>query len=273
MASNHEKRLAAIRREQFENEDQYASAIALENQLFAAQQERYRQEHSFADGFKLDLIEIGKQGQQAFAQGLSQAMVDAFSEGDKAFQKFAANFMKQIAQMILQALILRSIQSIFMGSGGQVGPTSGQVSAGAARLAASGLEGVGEVNRATFFPGFNVIAGEAGREVMTVLARPQLMNFGGIAAQVGMAGPNRLAIVNAGALQKAQRRAMGGSDMSLPGDGLAGGEGGRSVVEISLAPGLEASVVKKAVKGSVVEVTRQLTVSGPLATNARRLSQ
>jgi hypothetical protein len=181
--------------------------------------------------------------------------------------------MKQIAQMILQAMILRAIQSIFLGSGGQVGPTSGQVSAGAARLAASGLEGVGEVNRATFFPGFNVIAGEAGREVMTVLARPQLMNFGGIAAQVGMAGPNRLAIVNAGALQKAQRRAMGGSDMSLPGDGLAGGEGGRSVVEISLAPGLEANVVKKAVKGSVVEVTRQLTVSGPLATNARRLSQ
>jgi len=55
-----------------------------------------------------------------FAQGWRRALVDAFSEGDKAFQKFAANFLRAIAQMILQSLILRGVQSIFLGGGGQV---------------------------------------------------------------------------------------------------------------------------------------------------------
>jgi hypothetical protein len=107
------------------------------------------------------------------------------------------------------------------------------------RFAANGLPGVDSVSRPTYFPRFNVVAGEAGREMLTVLARPRFMEVGGLEAVVGNAGPNRLAITNA--------------------DALAGhGVSGRAVIEVVPAPGYEARIVENAIEGATVKVTQEM---------------
>ena len=54
--------------------------------------------------------------------------------------------------------------------------------------AASGVAGVSELTGPTYFPRFNVLAGEAGREMMTVLARPRTLSIGGANAIIGSVG-------------------------------------------------------------------------------------
>lgn len=64
---------------------------------------------------------------QSFSQGLSNSFIE-IAEGTKdmgkAFEDFAKNFLKQMAQMIIQAQILKAIQGMGLGfaEGGMVGP-------------------------------------------------------------------------------------------------------------------------------------------------------
>lgn len=180
--------------------------------------------------FQLQLQELKMATMQEFAGGLSHAIVSAFEEGDKAFQKFAQNFMRAVAEMILQLLIMRALTSVFGGATAAAG--GGQFPS---RFAGGGTA---EVNSPTFFPRFNVIAGEAGREVMTVLSRPRFERINGVPAQVGMANGQRLAITNADALSRA-----GGGD----------GAGGRIKIQIGLAPEVKAEIVENSVKGAMVQ--------------------
>jgi hypothetical protein len=212
-----------------------------------------KERHRLSSLIAVDMKELGATMIRDFAGGLSHAIVSAFEEGDKAFQKFAVNFMKAMAEMILQALILRAIQS-FLGGGGQVGATGDfNSNRNVTNLAARGgffpimaANGVSDVSSPTFFPKFNVVAGEAGREVMTVLAKPRLVNFNGLSAQVGRAGNNRLAITSADALAS---RAGGG------------GAGGNVQVVISLTPGLKGEIVQASLENVTVHMQQDTTLS------------
>jgi hypothetical protein len=276
MTLNHEARVRDIQQLNFENEDQYANALELERQLYLAEEDRYQKAHSFYGLLRQDLKQLQQEGAQAFSQGLAGAIVDSFEQGDKAFQKFAANFLRLIAQMILQAIILRIVQgaigSINWGGGGV--PLN--FSAGGGSYPNLAADGINDVPAKTYFPRFNVIAGEAGREVMTVLSRPYQANIAGITAQIGNAGPRKLAIVDAAALaSKARRMADGGGavpDAQYGGGGDSVGQNGKGVLEVSLSAGLEARIVQQATQSAVVEVTRQMQRSSSLNQAMRRFS-
>jgi ribosome-binding factor A len=268
---NHEKRMRQLRELEFEDDNRYAELMAMEEQLHQAEQQRVEASHSFSEGLKQDMEGVAEAGKQAFASGLATAMVDAFEGGDKAFQKFASNFLRMIAQMILQALILRAINSVIGGlaGGGQV------MAARGVQMAAGGVDGVSEVSNSTFFPKFNVVAGEAGREVLTVLSRPRSMNVAGIAAQVGNVGRRQLAIVDYNDLAKmggARRMADGGSSSGGGWSGSGGGGvGGRVQIHLSLEPGLRADWVNEASNVSVDKVTREMGTHSVLSETTKRL--
>jgi hypothetical protein len=246
LENNHQQRLQQISETRFATAQQYEDALALEEQLHQAEIKRFEDQHNASELLKLDLKEIERTGVQAFSQGLATAIVGAFEEGDKAFQKFAANFLKEIAKMILQALILRALQSFGFGlsSGGQASALAG----GGMRFAADGLQ---EVSAPTFFPKFNVLAGEAGREVLTVLARPRFERVNGIPAQIGMAGGRRLAITSADAL-----------------------EGARHVnIKVTLSPGLKAEIVENSVEGARVAIAQDMGENTAISRATRKLTQ
>jgi len=60
---------------------------------------------------------IGVQGVQAFANDLSGALVDFVTTGEQKFDEMAANFLKNIAKMILQVQILNALKA-GLGPGG-----------------------------------------------------------------------------------------------------------------------------------------------------------
>lgn len=87
---------------------------------------------------------------------------------------------------------------------------------------------------------------------MTVLSRPKMMQFGGIEAAVGRAGPHGdLAITRAA--------------------DLARGGGGRSEVVIRLEPGLRGEIVQEAVGGARVVIVRDMGQDTDLSQATRRL--
>jgi lambda family phage tail tape measure protein len=194
---------------------------------------------------------------QAFAQGLSTAIVDWASgvkDADDAFREFAQNFLRQIATMILQQLILNAIQRGL----GALGFTSGSSGSSAAAggifpraMAAGGIAGVDMVSRPTYFPRFNVLAGEAGSEWLTVLSRPRMMDLGGISAAVGEAHGRTMALA--------------------PAAQVAGGGGGRGVLEIRLSPGLQGAMVGEAIRGARVVVVQDMSQDSDLSKATRRL--
>ena len=178
-----------------------------------------------------------------FASGFSNAFM-SFIQGTKsageAFAEFAERFLASIAEMIMQQEVLNVIKSAFFGGGGVA--VAGAADGGIfPTMAASGISGVGALSTPTYFPKFNVVAGEAGTEALTVLARPRMMDIGGMNAVVGQAGSQTLAITNAAALA-----------------GAAGGVSGTAVIEIQPAAGYEASIVSSAILGAVVKVTSAL---------------
>jgi hypothetical protein len=251
--ADHEKRKRMISELKFADEDRYIEMMALEEQLHQAQLKRVQDEKNFSELMKKDLHDIEVQGVQAFSQGLAGAMIDAFEEGDKAFQKFASNFLRQIAQMILQSLILNSLKSIGLGLSG-----GGLVSANAAggvHFAAAGMMGMS--SGPTFFPKFNTIAGEAGREMLAVLARPNSVSLrNGVAAQFGTVRGQEMALVGGRAL-----RQMSGE----------GGAGGQVAITVTLGPGLEASIVNKASNVAVQKVTSDMGSHTALSEATKRL--
>lgn len=193
-----------------------------------------------------ELQKLGQQAAETFSSGLANAIVRAFTEGGKAFKEFAANFLAQMAQMILQTIIFNAIKNSSFG--GMIGLAQGGV-----RFAASGLAGVQSVASPTYFPKFNVVAGEAGREMLTVLARPRMMEVGGVAAVVGSAQGRQMAITDASALER-------------------GGAGGTIVIQVQGTPDFEARVVSNSVKGAVVQVANDMRQDTPIARGVKGLT-
>jgi len=204
----------------------------------------------------MTMQEMNVQMAESFASGMAGAFV-AFVSGTKsageAFKEFAASFLQMIAQMILQQMILNALKSSglfgFAGGGTAMAASGGVFP----RYAASGLAGVSEVSAATYFPKFNVVAGEAGREMLTVLAKPRMMSIGGMDAVVGNAGNNRLAITDADALAR------------------RGGAGGTIVVEVRGTRDFEARIVNSSVEGAIVRVQNDMATDSQLARATKNL--
>jgi len=258
MQINHEERVRMINEEKFETQEQKNEAIALEKELTRVTQERFEKTQTWNGALSKDMTEIGQEAKRMFANGLGTAIVDSFEEGSKAFQKFAANFTKQLAEMILQAIIFRSL----FGATGYGGLIGGILGGGGGTAAAQGGQfvnkfaagGVAEVSSPTYFPKFNVLAGEAGREVMTVLSRPQLTLINGVPAQVGYANGQRLAITSADALSGTGSAAMRGS----------------AVVRVELAPGLVASIKHDSIEGARVQIVQDMNSDSNLSRVTRQ---
>jgi hypothetical protein len=203
---------------------------------------------------KLHVLTVGQMEAQAannFASGFSSAFV-SFVNGTKsaqqAFAEFAQSFLSSIAEMILQQEVLSVIKSAFFSGGGTAvsggsGDAGGELKMayGGMIMAAGGISGIGSLSTPTYFPKFNVVAGEAGTEALTVLARPRMMDIGGMRAVVGQAGNQTLAITSAAALA-----------------GGAGGVSGTAVIMIQPSPGYEASIVSNAIQGAVLKVTSDM---------------
>ena len=263
---HHQERMRQIGQQRFATVEAYQEAFNAENKLYEAELKRATFSQQVALRLEVDLRDLAAQGIQLFAGGLAGAIVSAFEEGDKAFQKFAQRFLKAMAEMILQTLILKAIQSV-LGGGGQVSSGGGgaATTANIPQLAGAGgwfagairaAGGVDSVSSPTYFPKFNVLAGEAGREVMTVLAQPRMVNFGGLSAQVGMAGSNRLAITSADAL--AAR--------------AGGGAGGTIDIRVTMSPGLKAEIVSSSVKGARLTVIQDLNENSAISRGVKALT-
>ena len=183
--------------------------------------------------------------------------------------------MAQIAQMIMQALILRTLMAAFGAAfDGAATGAGGTASAGVAPAGAgSGTFGFAEggfaprqmalggfqtVNSATYFPRFNAVAGEAGSEVLAVLSRPRFMEIGGLASYVGSVQGQRVAMTSADDLA----RSAGGR----------GGAGGRMVIEVRGTRDFEARVVDSSIEGAVVRVLNDLHTDTPMSSAVKGLT-
>lgn len=292
LADKYEQRAVQVQREyanardiiaaryQFEIEQAEAAGQATEG-IVARQEEAFgrlaaasKQAQYEASFLGATLVDVGQKGAQAFSVGLAGAMVQ-FASGAKsakeAFSQFAASFLQQIANMILQALILRAVQGIFgafSGGGGVRGGVQGGFGAlnTGVQMAAEGgiiprkmaLGGIQTVNTATYLPRFNAIAGEAGAEVLAVLSRPRFMEIGGLASYVGSVQGQRVAMTNADDLA----RSAGGR----------GGAGGTIVVEVRGTRDFEARVIDSSIEGAVVRVVNDLHQDGPMSNAVKGLT-
>ena len=288
LADKYEQRAVQVQREyanardiiaaryQFEIEQAEAAGQATEG-IVARQEEAFgrlaaasKQAQYEASFLGATLVDVGQKGSQAFAGGLAGAMVQ-FASGAKsakeAFSQFAASFLQQIANMILQALILRAVQGIFgaFSGGGGVQGGFGALNTGVQMAAEGGiiprkmaLGGFQTVSSATYFPRFNAVAGEAGSEVLAVLSRPRFMEIGGLASYVGSVQGQRVAMTNADDLA----RSAGGR----------GAAGGTIVVEVRGTRDFEARVIDSSIEGAVVRVVNDLHQDGPMSNAVKGLT-
>lgn len=198
--------------------------------------------------------QVTAQIEQTIATNVAGGIVNAFRTGKFEADKFFSDLFAQIAQLILQTLILRAIRGMFGAAFAEGGTT----------FAAAGLpptfaaEGLTQLNHATYFPKFNVVAGEAGMEMMTVLAKPRPMAFGGVQAMTGFAQGRELAVMPA----------SGAAALAS-----SGGSTGRMVIDVNLAPGLTAEITRNAVDGAEVRITQQLGRDSAVRAAARAASQ
>lgn len=248
-----------------------------------------------------DLLRIGNAAEVNFAGGMTNAFEEIIhgtkSAGD-AFKDFAASFLEQIAQMILQTIILRAVQSAlggigglagggfsFAGGGGATGDAAGGIhwkAANGIMLAADGMAGVNAVNGPTYFPDYKVLAGEAGREMMTVFFRPQSGVLNGEKMVTGNVGAERLAMMSMDSLSRmvGPRKMAGGGFSGIDGSfGTASGSGSSpnggggandpSHIHVSLEPGLKAEIVNQAVAGARIQVAQDLNTDTPIRSAAK----
>lgn len=203
------------------------------------------------------LQEIGQKGVENFAHGISTTLVQAFRTGRFEFRQFAAEFLAQIAQMIMQMVILATIKRALAGTG--VGAFLGFAEGGLApRMAAAGMiAGTQTVNSATYFPQFNTVAGEAGGEVLAVLSKPRFMEIGGLASYVGSVQGQRVAMTNA-------------DDLARSGGGRS--VGGVIVVQVQGTRDFEARVVDSSIEGAVVRVVNDLHTDTPMSAAVKGLT-
>jgi hypothetical protein len=172
----------------------------------------------------------------------AQALYDWISgtkSAKNAFRDMAKDILMQLAKMEFQQAIMNSllvVEHMLLGDGGvRFAAKGGTFGGGGPRYAANGIQ---SVSSPTYFPKFNVVAGEAGREMLTVLARPRMMSIGGMEAVVGDAGGRKLAI--------ADPAALGG-----------GGVGGRIRIEISHSEDSKAKIIEQSVQRAEVHLIRQ----------------
>ncbi len=244
-----------------------------------------KQDTAFKMKLYQGLAQVEKQIISGIASGMANALVDVISKtksAKEAWEEFGRSFLRMIAQMILQLTIqlalemaIKAIRGFAGGgqveSGGSGGSGSQFVAAnGGVRMAAGGVEGVGEVSSPTLFRKFNTIAGEAGREVFTVLARPQIWERDGMRAMVGMAQGKRLMIMPAEQVEQRLARAAsgyvsGGAAQFMGGSGAgASSHDGHITIEVRHSPESEARIVANSVQRSKVEVIRDVGRDTPL---------
>jgi hypothetical protein len=244
------------------------------------------QKDSFVD-VDGQIKKIGETAENSFASGLSHAfmsIIDGSKSAGEAFKEFAKNFLSQIAEMIMQMLILDALKTILaFGDGGQAASPAAKggmfpitAAATGVMLAAAGVQGVNDVNGPTYFPKFNVLAGEAGHEVMTVMARPQVGNIDGMPVMLGNVGPEKLAILSQENLTrmvqgsgKATFAAAGYMSNDNGGTGLSVSRqtnqpDGRIVVELTPHPAYESRVIENSVAGARVAIASDLATDTPI---------
>jgi phage-related minor tail protein len=220
-----------------------------------ASQKRLQIQGKEADEHAKQMTEMAAKIKDAFATGMTDAIVD-FAKGTKtakeAFRDFAASFVEEVAKMIIKQEILNTVAAIGKALGYSGGGTATADALGGVHFAANGIQ---TVSSPTYFPKFNVVAGEAGREMLTVLAKPRQMSIGGMEAVVGRAGNRNLAITNADDLA-AQR---GG-----------GGTGGHLVIEIQHSEQARADIIRESVQGAEVRVTKRVAENSELRHAVRK---
>jgi hypothetical protein len=152
-----------------------------------------------------------------------------------------------------------------------------------AMLYASDINGVQTVNQPTVLPEFGALAGEAGTEMLTVLAQPRKELIAGLEVVVGNAGSQKLAMLDRAALEEKVQQwlsitpqmptpmtalAAGGILNGSAPSGSCSGSGstfpatviqqpnGKLMIEVTMAPGLQAAIVKEAIEGAEVRLTQ-----------------
>ncbi len=259
--ANHLKRIQQLQQVRTENEDDYNKLMGLESKLHEARLHNINEEHSAAGKFQADLNAVGGVIREQLTTNLAHGLVDSFSKGGDAMKQWFADFMKAIAEAIIKMELLYILRTAFGGSGtgaflGLSG--GGQVSAAALggmfspSMAADGFSGM--TNGPTFMPNFNVLAGEAGAELLTVFAKPRLAQFGDITATVGQVGSRQMALVNAGALQR------------------AAGPGGQLEIKVTISPELEARITRNSIEGARVRVAQDLSEDSHISRAAKNLT-
>jgi hypothetical protein len=245
------------------NADRVTAMENLKTKAVAAA-ERQKQTHITQTSESYQMMkEVGAQSAQFFASGMSNAMV-SFISGTKsakeAFREFAVSFLQQVAQMIMQMLILKAIKGVFgMAAEGGSFP--------AVAMAAGGVAGVDAVSGPTYFPRFNVLAGEAGPEVMTVMARPHNVVANGVNAVVGSVQGSQLAMLSAGDFRRMASGGVAGGNLAVGGQG----GGGVAEVRIRLESGLKAEIIQSSIDGAVVQVVTDMGEDTPVSSAVRQL--
>lgn len=214
----------------------------------------------------------------------AQAFVSLFRDGKLEVRQFFAELLGQIAQAIIQMAILAAFKRALGGSviGGFLGLANGGFALNSnssqlstPRRAAAGLAGVATVSSPTVFPNFNVLAGEAGAEMLTVLSRPKLMSVGGHSLVTGMAQGQPLSIIDTRSLASLIPAANGlttASGMTGGGAGVPASQSGRALVEVRLAPGLEGRITENSVAAALVRVTSEMQQDTDLRRATRTVS-
>lgn len=225
-----------------------------------------------SEGMKM--LEIGA---REFSSGMSGAIIDFASgvkEADEAFREFGANFLRTIADMILQAVIFSAVKAGLDAFGFKLAD-GGMVRAMASGgLQPSGVPGAFMTSGPMHFPKFNALAGEAGPEVLTVLRAPKMLSVGGMIAASGYAGNTPLSLVNT---QHLKKFASGGMAGGLPGEfsGLAngGGGGGGGVLRVFIEHSEAATVriIEQSSNVAVQTVARQMGEDSDVSRATKRL--
>jgi len=253
-----EQQIAQIKERELMTEQELSPLVETMNKA-RENQTRILKEQAF---WASEVGQVTNHASQQFASGFSQAFVDFVSgvkSAEDAFKQFASAFLRQVAEMIIQALVLKAIKGVIGGIGFADGGivASGFAEGGFAprMMAAGGIAGLSMVSQPTYFRNFNAIVGERGPEIMTVLSRPKMMQVGGIEAAVGRAGNfGELAITRAADLQRGQ----------------AGGGGGLHVF-VHLERGLKSEIVNEAVGVARVTVVRDMRDDTELSQATRKL--
>ena len=220
--------------------------------------------HQSLSGIVADLEDGISKG---LATGILDFATGVENAGEK-MKKFFSDLLRGIAEAILQMLILRALAGIFGGTGygyklpaaaargglfpaldapSGFGGSVAHLAAGGGlfpaprMMAAGGIAGAMKLDSPTYFPKFNMIAGEAGTEWAAVLSHPRMMEFGGMPAMVGNAGGNQLALMNASDVARSQ---SGGS--------------GPIVIEVRYSRDTELRVENRAAERAVVRVTQEI---------------